>query len=192
MEKEIVALDVDDVLFEFVKGVNLYYNEIKGTWFKFEDYTSSKLGKVWGCPEEEAIEVIHEFFKTPAFRNLKPLPYSQEVIMELKREKKFIALSYRPLEIEKITRELIGDYFFGMPSFCVGSYYFGASPLISKLEFCIKNGAKRIIEDNTKNASECGEGGISSILLTKPWNENVSTNSFKRVKNWLAVPRYLI
>lgn len=188
MEKTL--LDVDDSLGEFLKPLNNYYNETRGTDFCFEDYWTYSLHEIWECSEGEAADVIHEFYKTLSFERMKPLKFSQEALRMLRLKREFIAVSYRPEMLVDLTREWIADTFFGMETLCVGSYDF-SGPVETKLSICKRLGVDSLVEDNAKTASECAGAGITAVVLSKPWNINVSYNGFRRVSDWNAVPEFL-
>jgi len=101
MERRIVAVDVDEVLFPFLPVMNEWINSVRGTFFKLEDYKKYIFEGVWGGTPEDTASLIKEFIKTDIYRKVKPLISSLEGIEILSKENDLIAVSYRPKQIQQ-------------------------------------------------------------------------------------------
>lgn len=112
MAKRKIIVDVDDVLLEFLKGLNDFYNDKHGTSFKYRDYGSYGLHEIWGCSPEEALKMVHEFYRHPSFMELEPVEFAKEILEKLAgKGDEFVAASYRAEWTQDQTRECIAQNF---------------------------------------------------------------------------------
>jgi len=187
MNKRKIVLDVDDVLGEFTRSLNKFYNERYGTNFRFEDYSVYDLTKIWGRDSKEVRRIIFDFYSHPSLTEIKPLEFSQNVLQMLNAsgENEFIACSYRIGWIECETKNWIRENFFDMKTRCIGY------KSKSKLDLCKEEDANFIVEDNLQTVIECTKAGITAILISRPWNQRVPNDGFCRAKNWRNVLDYL-
>jgi 5'(3')-deoxyribonucleotidase len=78
--KPILAVDVDEVLAQFVAGLAAFHNETYGTSLSVADFSSYRFKDVWGGTDAEATEKVHKFFESEHFLNLAPVPGSLEAV----------------------------------------------------------------------------------------------------------------
>ncbi len=185
------GVDLDEVLANFIPELNNYYNFTYDTKFKFRDYKFYDLEKTWGGGKERAVEIVKDFYKSEFFYKIKPVSYSQKALEVLSKNSEFIAITSRPEYLQEATEYWIKKFF---PEKIKKVFYTGQyvlqSPLL-KLDICLKEDVRVIIEDNLQTSLECAKKGIKSFLLDKPWNQNGSeeANNLVRVKNWKSLLR---
>ena len=181
------GIDVDEVLAEFMVGLNSYYNLRFGTNFRYEDYIYYDLEKVWGGSKERAIKIVEDFYITKDFFEITPVMGSQEAIKELSTIfLKIVAITSRPVSIREATLfwirrhygDSIDDVIFN------GQHSLLSSHDLSKLEQCLSNGVRIFVDDYLTIAEKLSKGGVRTYLLTKPWNQKAESNGFIRVENW--------
>jgi uncharacterized HAD superfamily protein len=185
-----IALDLDDVVYPYFPNIIAFHNEKYGTNLTYKDCTSYELNKVWGGTEEEAIRKVKEFQETELFKKMLPHEECIRIIKDLSKRRKLISVTARPETMRQETLESLEKH---LPA-CINQVYFTnewAETGIKrrKAEICLEVGAKLIIEDSYKNASECADMGIHAILISRPWNQSTETHrNLYRVNNWQEVP----
>ena len=182
-EKKKIAVDVDEVLLDFVSPMKNFYNRRFGTNLESEDYIYYDLERVWGCTKPEAIEIVVDFYRSKEFKEILPLHRTQEAIGILSNKKKLYAITSRPSFIEHDTRECLAKFFGSAFSeiFFNGQYETPSSGL-DKSSYCLKNGIFVILEDNLDIAQKCADRNITAFLFDKPWNkQKISHNKIIRV-----------
>lgn len=189
-KKKKIGIDIDEVLAEFMPELNNFYNSLHRTKFKFEDYKSYDLEKIWGGDRETSVMIVKDFYKSAYFYKIKPAFYSQKALEILSKDNELIAITFRPTYLQEATEYWVKKFFPEKIKKVICTNQYVLSPLkISKLDICLKEGIEVIIEDNLQVAVECAGKGIKSFLLDKPWNQNGSNkiSNLIRVKNWKSL-----
>ena len=173
-EKKKIALDVDEVLLDFISPMKNFYNRRFGTNLESEDYIYYDLERVWGCTKLEAIGIVVDFYGSKEFREILPLNQAREVIDILSKKKELYAITSRPSSIEYATRECLNKFFGNVFSeiFLNGQYGVPSSGL-DKSSYCLKNRIFVILEDNPDIAQKCANKNITTFLFDKPWNRHI-------------------
>ncbi|XP_028759985.1 uncharacterized protein LOC114718732 isoform X2 [Neltuma alba] len=84
--KIVVAVDVDEVLGNFVSALNRFIADQYSSNYSVSEYHVYEFFKIWNCSREEAAARVHEFFKTPYFKTgIHPLPGAQTALQKLSR-----------------------------------------------------------------------------------------------------------
>jgi|TARA_Y100000310_G_C20652942_1_gene800463 hypothetical protein len=181
-----IGIDIDDVLFEFITNLMVFYNGKHGTNFKKEDVFSFNLGKVWKKERKEVNEEVLDFFKSNSFSELRPIIGSQESISLLSKKNKLAIVTSRP----EITKEQTSSW---LEKFYPGSFskihftnhFLEIGQKKSKADICLENGYDVLIEDNKDYALECAEKGIKVFLFNRPWNKDFTTHeNITPVDSW--------
>ncbi|XP_071909011.1 uncharacterized protein [Coffea arabica] len=74
-EKIAVAVDVDEVLGNFVSALNRFVADRYSSNHSVSEYHVYEFCKIWNCSRDEADTRVHEFFKTSYFRTgIHPIP----------------------------------------------------------------------------------------------------------------------
>ena len=90
-----IAVDIDDVLADFVSPFLNYYNSRFKTNFKKDDFSLYTFWNVLGITREQAVAIVNDFYKTPAFRDLPVYEGAVEAIRELKDSNELYVLTSR-------------------------------------------------------------------------------------------------
>lgn len=187
-----IAIDVDDVLFDYLENFLKYVNNLKGTSFSKEDMTSFFFEKVSGFDREETINLHNSFHFSENFNEILPLEGSLESIDFLNKEgHNLFIITSRSRDMEDLTKEWINRHFpKKFTEILFSNHVFMHNKGISKKDFCLKYDIDIILEDSTHYAKECSESGINVILFDNPWNTNLKENkNIHRVNHWEEIPK---
>lgn len=178
MTREIIAVDLDEVLFPFLLHMNDYVNSLWGTNFKLEDYRSYVFEEVWGGEKRDIDRLIDKFGKTEKYKQIRPIEGAQEGIEKLSKENDLIIVTNRPAKIKEETEKQLEQFFPGKFKrvFCLGGDRYDTISPIPKFEICKREVASIIIEDGLRNALECVRGGIPAFLFDYSWNQSKTAN----------------
>ena len=179
-----IAIDIDEVIVEFLKGYLKIHEDRSGIRVFFEDIFSYSLWKPLEIPEEEAMETMEEFYNSEHFDKLEIVEGARESILKLSENNELFFVTARPSSLKKQTENFFHMNFNGIPLrvFYSGDYFGGRK---TKAEICKTLGISIIIEDNGYNAIDCARNGVKVFLLDKPWNKDYELHeNVIRVKNW--------
>jgi|SRR3989338_9780073 len=189
-----IGLDIDDVLVPLVEGLDLFYNTRYGKEISLRDHTSYDLSSVWGISPQETVQIVEDFYRSPAFSDLKPLEGAQDGVGRLSKNHTLIAVSSRPKLIQGPTEEWIGKYFSNNISevICTGQYNLDSNQ-ISKDTIFLREGVDIVVEDVLPTAVKCVDHGMTAFLFNMPWNQNgnLKNERLVRVHNWADLMRKL-
>ncbi len=188
-----IAVDLDDVSFNFMDPFLSYYNFLSGTFFRRKDMFSYRLEDVFKEPTEYVEEKLRQFYNSPFFRNLPPLPGARSAFKFLKETgHEIIIVTSRFDEYHQITDASLKENFFGRYSniFYSSSRYNPRGK--SKAQICKEQGASVLVEDCLKYALECDSKGIPVFLMDNPWNQGILNGTLiTRVRSWKEVLKNL-
>lgn len=188
-EKEILAIDVDEVLSDTLPAFLIFYNKKYNTNFKFEDFYVYEYADILGITREEAIDNFYEFLLGDYNKKIYPKQGSVEAVEVLKNKYKIIISTNRPTDFQKSTIEWLETHF---PD-SIHSVHFGNHYSKNKVEAKNKSdilkelGVKYLIEDQIKVAIECANEGIEVFLINTPWNKDQKISEglkIQRVDSW--------
>ena len=132
-----------------------------------------------------------DFYDSKYFKNLQPIPGSQEAISELSKRFQLAVVTARPKEISKETIYNLERFFpNSFSEFHFANHKFPENGNQSKSSFCVSNEYKFMIEDSADYARECAKSGISVLLLEQPWNWETLHPRVFRVRNWNEINKY--
>eukprot|EP00924_Labyrinthula_sp_SR-Ha-C_P015432 maker-scaffold_84-snap-gene-0.45-mRNA-1 protein AED:0.00 eAED:0.00 QI:142/1/1/1/1/1/3/1269/219 len=203
--KPVFAVDIDEVLVDFMTSMAEYHNKIYGTNYKKEDFFSYEFNLVWGGSIKETVDKVHDFYETEEFKNgLKPIEGAREVLEKYKDTFDFQCVTSRPDYVADVTKNLISKLYPDIfSSFHFGSHYTKDSPdpdaehhsKKSKPDMCKEIDAVGLIDDSYKYATHCVDQMPSqfTILLfgNYAWNQapqgKTVSKRIKRLLNWAQV-----
>jgi len=187
MQKNI-AVDNDDILFDFMSGLVLFHNEVYLTNFKKEDYFSYNFHEVWGGTREQATLKIAEFLESNYFKNIKPKEGAVEAMRFLKdKGHNLFVITGRQHFLTEKTESDIQIYFSGIFSgICFANTYGPdfSGVKIKKSILCRKVNSGIIIEDDLLHINDCASAGIRVIAQDNPWNQGTLPKNATRVFDW--------
>lgn len=191
--KEVIAVDIDDVLVPHVEDLVSWHNKKYGTHMDLEHY-HSRDPKDWGAETiEEAIKRVHRFFTTPEFLDALPIDNAVEALQNLSKRYDLVVITARDGIIEKVTKEWLDNHFpeiFKEAHFTARFNLEGKSAKKSAVALNAK--AKYLIDDTLENVIEAAEAGLEVLLFgSYPWNRLLKLPPHvTRVNNWQEVLEY--
>ena len=186
-----IAVDLDDVLFDFIGAFFRWHNQRYGTNLQAQDMVFDRIWDVWGGTKEEAAERVPSFFREVDLLRLEPIPGAVEALNKLKARYQLTVISARDTATSSVTRAWIDKYFPGIfDEVALGiANPIGHSRPMTKAEVCRRNGVSVLVDDQLVHAQECAEAGIRVLLFgDSPWNQSETLPpTVVRVEDWVAV-----
>ena len=188
-----IGIDLDEILADSLPALIEYHNATYGTSLTREQFHSYKFWEIWGGTREEAIQKIYDFFKTPYFRNIRPVTGSQKAISILKQNNDLFVITARQDDVAKATKGWINKHF---PNAFSGIYfanhYSQKGEPKTKKEICDPLELDILIEDSLDYALECYNPSRKVLLLDCPWNKNSELpQGIHRVHSWKEIVDFI-
>lgn len=191
MKKPVLAVDFDDVLYDFNSAMCLFHNAGYNTNLAKKDVFSFYFKEVWGCTEEEAIRRVREFCFSPHHLAAIPIEGAQEALAILKDSYEIIIVTSRSHDMEEITRAWLEEHFRGLYDGIYFTSHFDSARRITKSEVCKKIGAEYLIEDAPVHAHDVAATATKVLLFDSPWNQAETPPTASRVYSWKEVLNHL-
>lgn len=188
-----VAVDVDEVLGNFVSALNKFIADRYSLKRSVSEYHVYEFFKIWNCSRQEADIRVHEFFKSSYFKKgIHPIPGAQRALHRLSRFCDLSVVTSRQNVIKDDTIEWLEKYYPGLfQEMHFGNHFALHGKSRPKSEICRLLGAKILIDDNPRYAVECAQVGIRVLLFdyknSYPWCKTESIDKHPlvtRVNNW--------
>ena len=174
MAKEIIALDIDDVVVKHVEGFCEWSNERFGTSLTPDDY-SEAWHELWGISEQEVEPRKKEFFTNEIVGGFEVIEGAAEGLMALSAAKKVIGVTSRRESLRPATESVLDELAPGAVDRVVFATYFrnGTKFTQSKGEICRKIGASSLVDDHLKHCLAVNAMGVDAVLFGDyPWNRS--------------------
>jgi uncharacterized HAD superfamily protein len=194
MAKELIAVDVDEVLFPFIdvflEDYNLKYS-LNLTKDQFHTYEFS--GPL-GLSVPETVDRIYSFQKTLGSSSVEPIETAREAIAQLASKFSLAVITARHSQFETLTTNWINEHF---PNYFANISLVGFADIMehpkTKAEVCIEFGASTLIDDSLYHLRQCAAVGIKGILFGDyPWNQTDELpEGIVRCSNWTNVLEHL-
>ena len=165
-----VAVDVDEVLAQFLRSLNAYVRDEHGLAFEVADYSVYYFAAIWGCPPDVSNERVHAFFQSEHFRSgVEPIPGALEALTRLRATCDLEVVTSRQHVIERPTLDWLDAHFPGVfDAVHFGNHFALEGGSRKKSEICRDIGAHVLVDDNPGYALDCAEEGIDAMLFD--WN----------------------
>lgn len=184
-----IAIDIDEVLGQFMKALIDFHNSEYKTNLKLEDFFSYNFWNVWGGTKEEAIEKVYKFHKTDFFKNIKPVTDSQDSVKKLKEDNELFVITSRQNDVIEETKLWIQNNFPNTFSNIYFTNHFSKNGNSkTKKEICDLLDIDILIEDSLEYSLECIKPNRKIFLLDYPWNKSNSLpKEITRVYSWREI-----
>ncbi|XP_014499881.1 uncharacterized protein LOC106760946 [Vigna radiata var. radiata] len=201
LQKLVVAVDVDEVLGNFVSALNEFIADRYSSSHSVSEYHVYEFFKIWNCSRDEANTRVHEFFETSYFKSgIQPIPGAQVALRKLSRFCNLSVVTSRQNVIKDHTIEWIEKHFSGLfQDIHFGNHFALDGVSRPKSDICRSLNANILIDDNPRYAIECAEAGIKVLLFdyenSYPWSKTDSADQHPlvtKVKNWDEVEQQLM
>ncbi|CAH2077083.1 unnamed protein product [Thlaspi arvense] len=200
-DKIAVAVDIDEVLGNFVSALNKFIADRYLSNHSVSEYHVYEFFRIWNCSRNEADLRVHEFFKTSYFKKgIHPLPGAHKTLHKLARHCELSVVTSRQNAIKDHTLEWIDIHFPGLfKQIHFGNHFALHGESKPKSEICRSFGAEILIDDNPRYAEECANIGMKVLLFdyenSYPWSKSDSVDRHPlvtRVHNWDEVEQHIL
>lgn len=188
----LVAVDLDDVLFDFVGPFFSWHNLRYGTDLTPQDLGPAKyLFEAWDGTKEEAIDRLPRFFDEVDVLGLEPITGAAECLERIGAEYRLAVVSARDPSFVALTETWIDRYFTGVFDrviLGIGHSERGERS-VTKADVCRQIGASVLIDDQLGHLTPAAEKGVRGLLFGRyPWNRRqpMPPNTI-RVADWPEV-----
>ncbi len=197
MKKQIVAIDIDDVLSDESEAVRAFINKTYGTNHTAKDYLIRApywgfWERVWGVDEKEG-KIRHEAYITSGVKaSLKVIPGAIPIIKALKKHYDLVVVTSRDKRLSDLTERWLEKHFPTTFKSIEFVHVWSDDNQSSKAIICKSIGASYLIDDNLEHCTLVAQEGITSLLFGEyGWNksEHLPRNVL-RVKNWQEIGAY--
>lgn len=194
--KPVLAVDVDEVLYPFMKLFIEHYNQSYGTDRTLEQFNSYVIEENFPMSSDEKLERISSFVANGGFRNGLPLSKSKAAIEELAKSYDLVVVTSRWKDWEQDTFDWLDRHYpktFNNVHFA-NSITWSRGDKHDKASICKELGAVAFIDDSVDNVEKVAETGIKSLLFGDyPWNRTDQLpENVRRVSNWDEVLEVLL
>jgi uncharacterized HAD superfamily protein len=202
-----IAVDVDEVLGEFLPNLLIYHNRKYNTVHTFNDYYSYCFSLVWNCTDIEQTKRVNEFAydNELGLHNLNPIQDSLQILTKYSNKFEYHVVTARSNEFRDITINWINKHFpnlFTTINCC--NEHGSVGPRYTKADIISKLGCILLIDDSLKNAINVSPIVKHGVLLFDldgqyRWNSDEQItklklklhSNIKRVKSWNDVGEIL-
>lgn len=191
MSKEVIATDIDEVLFPFVAEFAGWHNQEYGTDLSFGDFKSYEFQEVIGVSIPETVHRVHSFLSVDhGHATVSPLEKSQEAVATLGEDYRLAAVTARHPQFEDPTLHYILQYYQGqITDLTLVGHKETLETVRTKAEVCLEIGAIALIDDSVQHVVGCVEAGVEGLLFGDyPWNQiEELPKGVVRCPNWSGV-----
>jgi len=193
--KEIIAVDIDDVIAEHASAFVAYANKKYGLNRTIDDYQDS-WNDVWGTDYDETQKRALEYHESGYISTYEVIKGALEVLQEIKKQYELVVITTRRASINKLTQDWISEHYPDVFDRVVFAGFFDTptrqSINMTKGELAKGVQADYLIDDQLKHCTAAAGLGIKALLFGDyPWNQSDKLPpGVTRVKNWQEVLEY--
>lgn len=196
MSKEVVAVDLDDVVVETAQNVIDHYNRTYGTDVTMESYYDPDYPRVWSTPDTEtAVRRVNSYMETEEYHSLLPIEEAVSTLRGLDEKYELHIVTGRPDFVEEAILRWIKQHFPDLYETVVFTNFFDTGgKKRHKGDICLELGASYLIDDHLEHAFSAAKNGIQVLLFgSYPWNRaDHLPENVRRVADWQEVGRVLL
>ncbi len=185
-----IAIDFDDVIFDFNRSFCEFSNLFYGTNINYEDIREFDYEKVWNISNDELHDRINRYYDSDYHKNAKPIYQANEILLKLKDlNYEFHIITAREERLRSVIETWLKKNLPNIPFVIQFTNAFSKikGPFKSKSSVCKENGINIMIEDAIHNANELSKNGIKVYLPDRPWNQGKLPIGVERVRDWQEV-----
>ena len=193
MSKEIIAVDVDEVLFPFAEEFIRSHNTKHGTKLEISQFTIYDFDGVLGLSVPETVKRVFDFIYETESMHIIPTQDTIDSVAELSEKFELVVVTARDPRFERLTTDWLEEHF---PGHFRGIQMVGYAPImekpVTKAEVCSKMGAIALVDDSLSHLVDITEYGVNGVLFGDyPWNRSDNLPSgVVRKNNWPSVLDY--
>ncbi len=190
MKREIIAVDIDDVLVPHGDVLIEHLNKKFRANVNIEGfYSLDELMIAYQRSKQEIRQRIHDFLESDEFAAIEPVEESVDALASLKPHYELIIVTARPGITHRMTEEWLREHFpevFSGVHFANTDYSWGTLKGVSKQNICQVIAADYLIDDSLKHIEEVVACGMKGILFGDyHWNQaDELPENAVRVSGW--------
>jgi 5'(3')-deoxyribonucleotidase len=196
MKKQVIAVDVDDVLASSAQGWVDFSNKKWGTNLTVDDYNED-WAKMWGVDREEEKIRAKAVYDAVIIKDFKHHDAALPVLTKLSKKYELVIATSHIQAMHKETLEWLDKHYKGIFSGFHGSGLFDVltdtSHKGTKADLVKRIGADYLIDDQSKHCLAVADLGIETILFGDyGWNRDIGPlpPRVTRCFDWAAVEEY--
>lgn len=187
-----IAIDIDDVLTDFLSEFLHWRNRRFGTRWQRQDFWSYDWVRVFAEDRQTLNAVLFDFFNSREIRKIAPMPGAKRGIKKLKKRGHHMSIvTSRPRLIAELTGDWLQRHFhdaFEMIYFSDNPEW--NSPGLSKGQIADAWQADVLIDDQIRFCREAADHGVPALLFDNPWNrQEALVENIYRVITWGDIVR---
>jgi uncharacterized HAD superfamily protein len=201
MRRQIIAVDLDDVLSATAEGFAMYINERWGGDHRADNYLE-EWAVFWGVSLEEALKRSEEYHASDAVAQYRHDERASSVLRELHLRYDMVVVTSRRSALKQHTDVWLEKHF---PGLFKEVRYAGIWDVShntdqevqlrlnqTKAEICREIGADYLIDDHPKHCIGAAEAGLKAVLFGEyTWNQVPKLPAgVTRACNWDEVKEY--
>lgn len=182
-----IAIDLDEVLAEFMVGFLKWWNYEYDDDLKFDEVHDYHFENFTNISTEELNKRLYRFYQTDFYINALVVAGAQKVVAELAKNHELHLVTARQEANREVTMQWLDKHFPKMfeEVTLLNHYDKDGGSSMNKGEICVKWGCEVIIDDNPHNVQSLVDNGVELIVFNKPWNSYLRMPpQVKRCDNW--------
>lgn len=185
-----IAVDIDDVIFEFMSSFADYHNRTHGTTAtsaNLVDYY--RMDEHFGCDVPQLVRRIEDFISKVDPKKFPPIEGSVSALTALRADHDLYAVSSRSASLLEHSKNYLTYHLPGVFTEVIHTDQFaGIGPKQNKADICHKIGATLLIDDHAGHFEGLPEKGVTCVLFGDyAWNRHYPQGAFVRAKGWHEV-----
>lgn len=187
--KPVVAVDFDDVVFDFNGGFIRWHNERYGTTVAYQDLFTHDMTVVWQLELEELLRRVDEFHRETDAYWSPAMPGAHEALHHLKESYQLEIVTARSVATRAKTLaclEALDLEVFSAVHFTNEYDPDPRYPTRSKVAICQEINAIALLEDAPRNAAQVAPA-LPVLLPDRPWNQGELPTNVIRVHSWTDI-----
>jgi uncharacterized HAD superfamily protein len=192
VSNEVIAIDIDEVLFPFVENFVEHDNAIYGGNVSPAQFTSYAFEHVLNISLEESVERVYSFNGVD-HRHITPIELSVHAIQKLSEKYDLAVITARHPKFESNTLAWLEHH---LPEVFSAVHFIGYAAIMekprTKAEVCRELGASTLVDDSLEHVTLASAEGIESVLFGNyPWNQaGELPEGVTRCNDWQEVLEY--
>lgn len=197
MQRETIAIDADDTLFDENTAIRLYMNEHYGFSHTAADYLvpgpfNNYWENIWDLDPEQTSAMYEQFVESETKKNLEPIKDALVVLGGLKMHYDLVIVTSRDHRAVDFTLESLGTHYPDVFSDVHFVPLWGNGEKVTKARICNEIGATYLIDDSFEHCKLAADAGVNAIVFGEyGWNRTQPlAPGMTRCPDWQAVEAY--
>lgn len=192
MSKEVLACDVDEVLFPLLDNFLEDYNQTNGTDIATRQFMTYDFDKPLGLSVPETVDVLYEYLHTD-HSHIEPLEGVEDALGRLSKKFDLEIVTARHPQFEMATLRWLQEKIpMKFRSIKLIGYAAIMEKPVTKAEVCHELGAVALIDDSVEHVVTCAENGVEGVLFGDYyWNQTKELPpGVTRCESWQQVAEH--